>query len=292
MKKMFLLLLLASLPLAAQTVTDPSLVADDAVVIDRVAELTGKEFPVSLFKRIVKDDIEALRGARADGTYAYARLERFEGGRKDDTFSIHSKGDRFTTVSLSGENTYRVQLDSPKRKLLVTKNRPVYVERIEVELTGQRGAVLQNTVIPVNAVITPGEVRVVDLPQIVRQATVKVVARAESEGYGNLEVSLLEARIVDDPSSPWADAVASLKAIQRAIDQRDITSMRAMASRLRRSLSGPAAVVTAIPTVATPGVDTQALESELRVIESMMRGDETDRRRAAERLQEVIRRLR
>lgn len=289
MKKMLLILLMVALPAAAQMT--PERVADDGVVIDRIVELTGREFPSDLLRRMVKEDIETLRVPQADGTYRYARLERLEGGRKSESFSIHEKGDRFTTASLKGENVYRVQLDSPQRRLLVTKNRPVYVERIDVEYVGQHGNAIQTASIPVGAVVTPGEVRVVDLPQITRQATVKVLAKAHAEGYGNLVVSLLEARIVDDSTSPYADAVASAKAIQRAIETRDIASMRAMAVRMRRALTGPATPAASVE-VAAPRIDTVGLEGDLRVIESLMRGDQTDQRRALERLQDVIRKLR
>ncbi|MFZ2490039.1 MAG: hypothetical protein WA208_01005, partial [Thermoanaerobaculia bacterium] len=251
-KTLLILLILVALPAAAQLTT--ARIADDAIVIDRVVELTARDLPGDLLRRIVADDIEALRGPRPDGTYAYARLERLEGGRKNESFSISARGDRFTTAKISGSNVYRVQLDSPNRKLLVARNRPVYVERIDIEYVAEPAAGLRSTSIEVKGVINPGEVRVIDLPFIARQATVRAQARAETEGYGNLVVSLLEARIVDEPSSPYADAVASAKAIQRGIEQKDVASIRAMAQRMRRSLQ-PQAPQAAVDVVAPRPVE-------------------------------------
>ena len=56
-------------------------VAEDARVVDRVAEVSKRDLPSDLLKRLVDQDIETLRGKRADGTYQFATYERLEAGR-------------------------------------------------------------------------------------------------------------------------------------------------------------------------------------------------------------------
>src|SRR6202008_4399242 len=43
-------------------------VATDARVIDRVAEVSRNDLPTDVLRRIVNEDIDLLRGKRADGT--------------------------------------------------------------------------------------------------------------------------------------------------------------------------------------------------------------------------------
>src|SRR6185436_8935001 len=70
-----------------------SKVADDGLVIDRVAEASKRDLPRDLLKRIVNEDIDILRGKRQDGSYQYATYERFEAGRNTQSFSIQAHED-------------------------------------------------------------------------------------------------------------------------------------------------------------------------------------------------------
>ena len=67
----------------------------------------------------------------------------------------------------------------------------------------------------------------------------RVYAHAEAGGYANVTLTLVEARIFDEPSSPYADAVDSAKAILKAIDHGDKASIRAMAQRISSRLQRP-----------------------------------------------------
>src|SRR5438874_1132975 len=62
-------------------------IAEDARVIDRVAELSKRDMPRDLLKRMLEQDIDLLRGKRNDGTYQYASWERLEADRISDSFS-------------------------------------------------------------------------------------------------------------------------------------------------------------------------------------------------------------
>src|SRR5438046_7500551 len=123
-------------------------------------------------------------------------------------------------------------ITSPWRRMLVRRNKRVWVDHVDVEYLPQGSRTTKFQTIKLGVWIDPGAVRSIDLDEIARQATARVFARADSAGYGNLVVSLLEARVFDNPDSPYAESVASLKAIQRGLDHDDVGSIRAMASNL------------------------------------------------------------
>ena len=313
MKRFFLVMLLAaaaSVPSSAQTPI--SRVADDGLVIDRVAEASKRDLPTDLLKRIVNEDIDVLRGKRSDGSYDYAKYERFESGRTVKSFSINYRKDRMETTESRGSWIYRIVVEAPSRRMLVRKNRPVWIERVEVDYVPEGSTQSKSQVFEIKAWIQPGEVRPFDLDAIAKQATARVIATAEEKGgYGNIDVALVQARIVDSPDSPYAEAVASAKAILRALDNGDIPSLRVSAGRLRASLGGspsaaptpaPAVVSSAAPrpavsemTVTAPSADTATrleLQTELQMIEDLLTGTDAERREGMDRLHQMIRRLR
>ncbi|MDP9193068.1 MAG: hypothetical protein M3P06_15320 [Acidobacteriota bacterium] len=296
---------------AATAWAQPSIsrVADDGLVIDRVAEASKRDLPTDLLKRIVNEDIDLLRGKRADGSYEYAKFERFESGRVVKSFSINDRKDRMSTVENRGSWIYRIVIEVPTRRMLVRKNRPVWVERVDVDSVPEGSTQSQSQSFEVKAWLQPGEVRPFDLPAIGKQATVKVIATAEEGGgYGNIDVALVQARIVDAVDSPYAEAVASAKAVLRALDNNDIPSLRASGRRLRESLGGgtPAVAVAPIPppvsrpavsevTVTAPATDTATrleLQTELQLVEDLLTGTEAERREGLDKLHQMIRRLR
>ena len=279
-------------------------VADDALVFDRLGEVAKRDLPTDLLKRIIAEDIDLLRGKRADGTFEFANYERLEAGRQSASFSIQPRKDKMETVELKGAFAYRVIVDVPKRRLVVGRNRPVWIERVDVEYIPQGQSQLQIASTEVKAWVQPGEVKPVDLPAVGRQVTAKVIATAdEKHGYGNIDVTLVQARIVDNPDSPYADAIGAAKAIQRALENNDIKSMRSMAQRMRESLGAAPRVATTAtpatssidvrPTSSTADVASQLeLQSELQLIEDLLTGSEAERREGLDRLHQMIRRLR
>ncbi|HLJ74778.1 MAG TPA: hypothetical protein VKU62_09345, partial [Thermoanaerobaculia bacterium] len=89
-------------------------VADDAKAVDRVAQASKRDLPGDLLRRIINDDIELLRGHHPDGTYEYAGFERFESGRTSKSFSVDSSDH---TLEIHGSFVYRLQIDSPSRRM-------------------------------------------------------------------------------------------------------------------------------------------------------------------------------
>jgi hypothetical protein len=299
MKRLLIALLLAA-SIEGQDVAQR--VADDATAIDRVAAASKRDLPTDLLLRIVDEDVELLRGRRNDGSYQYASFERFDTGRITQDFSVQHRGDKMEVLELKAPWVYRLQIEVPSRRLLVRKNRPVWIERVDLEYIAERGSQTERQTIEVKQWLKPGEFRPVDLPQIARQATARVVATVEDgSGYGNVELALIKAKIVDNPDSPYGDAVASAKAIQRALDNSDVASMRAMAQRLRRTLGGGAAaaagsrieVVAQAPATPPPAPPAdRAMRDELQEIEDLLTGSEQERREGLDRLHQLLRRLR
>ena len=312
MKRVIFIALLTTATAFAQT-NPTQRVADDAMVIDRIAEVSKRDLPRDVLKRIVTEDIDLLRGKRPDGSYEYASWERFEAGRISNSFSIQPRADKMQTVEIKGSAVYRVVLDVPSRRLLVRKNVPIWIERVDVDFVGETGtqAPVQSRVqsFEVKAWMQPGEVKPVDLPVIARQATAKVIASVDAKGgYGNLDVALVQAKIVDKADSPYADAVSSAKAMLRALDNNELPSIRAMAQRLRGSLGARATgtvagtsidvrpPATAEAAVAPPSTQDSAtrleMQAELQLIEDLLTGSESERRQGLDRLHQLLRRMR
>lgn len=294
MKRVLLILAFAA-TLGAQQPNVVQRVSDDAIVFDRIAQASKRDLPRDLLARIIEEDIDLLRGKRNDGSYEYATFERFDSGRVDASFSIQPRGEgKMQSVEVKGDWIYRVMIEVPSRKLLVRRNNPVWIERLDLEYVAERGSQTERQTIDIRQWLKPGEFRPVDLPVVARRVTVDVVATVEEKGgYGNVNVSLVKARIVDNADSPYAEAVASAKAVQRAIANGDVPSLRAMAQRMRSQLGGAMTVVAARASEPAPAIQTQPdVRGELQSIEDLLTGTEPERREGMDRLHQLIRRLR
>ena len=269
-------------------------IADDAKTVDRVAAAAKRDLPRDLLKRIMTDDIELLRGHRSDGTYEYAGFEKFEAGRVSKSFSVQPRDEK---LELRGSFVYKVQIDSPSRRMLVTKNRKIYLDRAEIEfIPMDHGASQKTQNVKLDTWLEAGQSRSIDFDAVAKEATVRVFAKAdEKAGYGNLELTLVEARVIDNSDSPYADAVASAKAILRALDHDDISSIRAMATRMRNDLQAsggpPPPTAAAESRGAPPNVDPEVL-AELQAIEDLLTGTDTERRQGMDSLHQLVRKLR
>lgn len=281
-------------------------VAVDAKVIDRVAEAARNDLPRDLLKRIVNEDIDLLRGKRADGTYQYASYDRMEAGRKADTFSVDPER-KESVLELRDAFAFRLIISVPSRRMLLVKNHHTYVDRVEVESLPQGSSEKKFQTVKVDAWIEPGSSQTIDLDDIGRQAIARVYAHAEKGGYANVTLTLVEARIFDEPASPYADAVESAKAILRGIDHDDKASIRAMAQRITSKLQPasaiataplgtPPATIAAIPAASqievTGGRSDSENLAEIQAIEDLLTGTEAERRQGLDRLHQLLRHLR
>ena len=288
-------IILASILAAAVAADIPiQRVIDDAKAVERVAAASKRDMPHDLLKRILNDDIETLRGRRADGTYEYAGFERFDSGRITQAVSVQPKDQ---TLEIRGSFVYKLQIEAPSRRmLLLTRNRRVYLDRVEIDYLPVSGTQTTQKM-KLDTWLEAGQSKTVDFEAIARQATVRLFAHAdEKEGYGNLVLTLVQARVFDNPDSPYADAVASAKAILRALDHDDVSSMRAMATRMVNDLQP--LVSTSVVNVVAPQSTQSAqrtdaeLYAELQAIEDLLTGTDAEKRQGIDRLHQLVRKLR
>jgi len=290
-----MMIILASILAATVTADIPiARIVDDAKAIERIAAASKHDMPHDIMKRILNDDIESLRGHRSDGTYEYAGFERFDSGRTSQSFSVQPKDQ---TLEIRGSFVYKLQIEAPSRRmLLMTRNRHIYLDRVEVDYLPVTGAQTTQKM-KLDAWLEPGQSKTVDFEAIARQATVRLFAHAdEKEGYGNVNLTLVQARVFDNPDSPYADAVASAKAILRALDHDDVPSIRAMATRMANDLQPSVASTVSVtaPRTAESGnaVQQQEMYTELQAIEDLLTGTDAEKRQGIDRLHQLIRKLR
>lgn len=223
------LLFLVTLPLSAQN-TPPrdakiDMVASDLHALGRVvsvAENVERERQVLL--AIVDSDIKDLREPRDDGTYRWASLQREEGGRVSDEKTIEhvytQKELRY--VTLTGPNGYRVEVTAPKKRSTFAANNRVYVRNVIADSTGFDGKVTHHE-IPIEAWVNPGDSTGGPLPEIGKSVKVTVELGVESGDKQSVaQVSLVQAKLVDDPTSPYFPAVKRLLQIRELVAAKDV----------------------------------------------------------------------
>lgn len=225
------LLFLVTLPVPAQAQNSMprdekiDLVASDLHALARivaVAENVERERQVLL--AIVDSDIKELRGPRDDGTYRWASLQREEGGRVKDEKTIEhvytQKELRY--VTLTGDNGYRVEVTAPKKRGTFSANNRVYVRNVIADSTGFDGRVTHHE-IPIEAWVNPGDSTGGPLPEIGKSVKVTVELGVESgDKQAVAEVALVQAKLVDDPTSPYFPAVNRLVQIRELVAARDM----------------------------------------------------------------------
>jgi hypothetical protein len=210
-------------PLPRDAKTD--LVASDLHALGRVvavAENIERERQVLL--AIVDSDIKELREPRDDGTYRWASLQREEGGRVKDEKTVEhvSTQKELRYVTVTGDNGYRVEITAPKKRSTFAANNRVYVRNLIVDSTGFDGKVSHHE-IPIEAWIAPGDSNGTPLPDIGKSVKVTAELGVESgDKQAVAEVALVQAKLVDDPTSPYFPAVNRLVKIRELVAARDM----------------------------------------------------------------------
>lgn len=187
-----------------------------------VAEDLGDSRQILL--AITDSDINTLRMQREDGTYQWASLQREEGGRVRDEKTVEhvSTEKELRYVTVTGPNGYRVEVTVPKKRSAFSANNRVYVRNVLVDSTGFDGKVTHHE-IPVDAWIAPGDATGVPLPEIGKSVKATVELGVESGNKAAVaEVALVQAKLVDDPRSPYYPAVAKMLQVRELAAARDI----------------------------------------------------------------------
>jgi hypothetical protein len=298
---------------------------EDSRVFKRVAQVAGRDLPKDVLRKIASEDIDLMRGKRPDATYEYAHYERDEADRQSDRFAVRKgEGDKLSTAQLRAPWVYRLIVSVPNRRLVVTHNRRVYIDHIDLDLTAINGTRSSQT-LPVQTWLEPGDEKRFELPEIERDAIAKVYSRVDSaeRGAATIEVVLVNARLVDNSDSPFFTAVQTAKQLQRAIDRGELDSIRRSSDTLASNIEGTnqrivtslasnaaPAVAPAAPVTPSTSIDVSAPRTaaqsasgmqgtptieiylELQSVEDMLTGTEADRREGLDKLHQLIRKLR
>lgn len=318
MKRLFLAVLLTLLAPAAFAVDEGrdaniDMVANDLHALGRIAALSENlNNSRQVMLAILDSDIRTLRMPREDGTFRWASLQREEGGKVADEKSIEHvyTEQELRYVTVSGPNGYRVVVTVPKKRSTFAANNRVWVRNILVDSTGFDGKTTHHE-LPVNAWINPGDANGVALPDIGK--SVKATAELGVES-GNkqavAEVALIQAKLVDDPLSPYYPAVTKLVQLRNLAAARDINrgvlkttnddALLSLPGELEKRTAEQERLAEARKQMALSGLTTGSIAvgdatpdvvNELREIARMMNGtlqEQTDARARMQRLVEML----
>lgn len=296
-----LCLALSSTALAqAPPVGGTTVVQRDAWAIERIAQVaeSDRQIPRDLLHTMISQSLDTLRGAAPDGFYRWARYVREEAGRDSDRVALRPTGPESPdTVQSESELVYALRVEVPNRRMLVARNRRAYIDRIELDFR-ELGAFRRQETIQVGAWIEPGDGREFPLPEIARRATATVIGWGDpnERGSASVELTWLQPVLADDPASPYAGPVATLKQLRSAVDQRQREQIAQLAAQLARQLDTQpqAARQTDLvrPEASRLPINRDELLYELRTIDELMRTrGVSSRGTAEERLTDLIRRV-
>ena len=200
-------------------------VAADFRTLSRIAALaTNLNDSRQVMLAIVDNDLESLRERRADDTYRWASLQRVEASRVKDQKSIErvQSEKELREVTLTAPNAYRVEVSVPTKQSLVSRNNRVYIRNVIVDSTGFDGKSTHQE-IAVNEWVNPGDAHGVPLPEIGKSVKATVELGVESgDKHAVADVALLQAKLTDDPTSPYFPAVQRLLKIREVVVARDL----------------------------------------------------------------------
>lgn len=291
-------------PLFAQQV-DTKRIYQDALVLQRIMQVSKKEVPKDTLKAIAAETLEAVRGPRTDGTYTWANFARESAGTVTEGFPVEAKG-KPTFIRHRGEYVYRITLHVPTRRYVVRRNQKLLIERIDFDISpvGSDPAIVES--MEVNEWMEPGAKREFELPAIARVARITVTAKTpEDGGTGGVELTLTKAKLVDDPRSPYARTAENLKSFLQRVEKGDRENLQTLSNLLAsdpalvqavdRIAEGP---VPARDTAGAAGGESVAglsraeLYIELQTIQDLLTGTPEERLKGMESLQQLSRKVR
>jgi hypothetical protein len=201
------------------------MVAADLRTLSRIAALAAElNDSRQVMLAIVDNDIETLREKREDDTYRWASLQREEASRVKDQKAVErvQSEKELREVTITAARAYRLEVSVPTKRNLVQANNRVYIRNVIVDSTGFDGK-LAHQEIPVNAWVNPGDANGIALPEIGKTVKATVELGVETgEKRAVADVALLQAKLVDDPASPYFPAV------QRLLRIREVTAAKEM----------------------------------------------------------------
>ncbi|HSP36036.1 MAG TPA: hypothetical protein VLU46_17120 [Thermoanaerobaculia bacterium] len=239
-KTMLSLALLLAVSASAQTLPHDAKVdqvAGDFRAISRITSLaTNVNDNRQVLQAMIDNDLDLLREKRGDDTYRWASLQREEASRVKDQKAVErvSSEKELREVAISAQNAYRVEVSVPTKRNLFSGNNRVYVRNVIVDSTGFDGKTTHQE-IPINQWVNPGDSTGVPLPEIAKTTKAVVELGVESGDKNAVaDVAVLQAKLVDDPASPYSPAV------RRLLQVRDIVNARGIDKNLLKSTADEA----------------------------------------------------
>src|SRR5260221_8009964 len=197
----------------------------DLRALSRVATMASE---INDVKRVVLDIIDKEGGRAGDwrpaDAYRWASLQREGGSRVKDERAIErvQSEKELREVTVTAANGYRVEVSVPTKRNLVSANNRVYIRNIIVDSTGFDGKPTHHE-IPVNAWVSPGDANGTSLPEMGKSVKVMAELGVENgEKKAVATVAVLQAKLVDDPSSPDFPAVKRPLMIREVAAKKDI----------------------------------------------------------------------
>ncbi|HEY5610901.1 MAG TPA: hypothetical protein VIL97_06830, partial [Thermoanaerobaculia bacterium] len=139
-----------------------------------------------------------------------------------------------------------------------------------------------------------------------RDARAIVHAKIDEKRGGPASVDLVfvQAKLVDNVDSPYLEAVQNTLLLERAIDERNASSIRSLTAAVAKSLAARGAApgllqpdATSRAAIAEAPGERQTMPPveiylELQAVEDLLTGNESERREGLDRLHQLVRRLR
>lgn len=283
--------------------------ARDLHAILRIAEL-AKDLRDNrqVMLAMIDANVLSMRERRPDGTYRWAALQREEGGRMVDEKAVQrveSEKD-LQAITVAAQNAFRVLIVVPRKRNLVSANNRVFVRNVLVESTGFDGSVTRQD-LPVNVWVSPGDTHGIPLSDIGKSVRVTANLGVESGNKQAVaQVAVIEAKLVDDPASPYFPAVKRLLALRDIVAASDIQrgplktitdeailavpgELEARAAEQQRAIDERKAMAAAgtLKGSVAPGDTTPDVLRELAEISRLLAGTIEDQATARQRLHEL-----
>ena len=289
------------------------LLAQDLHTLGRVATV-AKDLGESrqVLQSITDSDIDMLRMPRPDGTYEWASLQREEGGRVADEKTLEQvyTEKELRNVTVTAANAYRVVVTVPQKRGVLSANNRVWVRNVLVDSTGFDGKTT-HTELPVNAWVNPGDANGIALPDIGKSVKATAELGVESGSKKAVaEVALVQAKLVDDPNSPYFPAVKRLLQIRDFIVAKDLNrgylknavdeALLALPGELEKRTEEQAAIIERRKQAAAMGTMTGAITigdatpdviAELRAIGKLLSGTLAEQGEGRARLDALVGKL-
>lgn len=195
-------------------------VTSDLKSISRIATLASDPTDSrQVMLAMIDSDIEAMRERRPDDTYRWASLQREEASRVADEKDIERvyTEKELREVRLTAANAYRLEVTLPTKRSLFGANNRVYIRNVIVDSTGFDGKAMHHE-IPVNAWVNPGDSSGVPFPEIGKSVSAMAELGVEDGTKRAVaKVALLQAKLVDDPTSLYFPAVKRLLEVRNLV---------------------------------------------------------------------------